>query len=369
MSTPRMCSNPLVIKDIINRGYIDQDPFILFDIGAGGGIAEYWNVFNQSFHAYGFDPQKKEISRLSDSTINPNIKYFEAFVGLKTEQENLQKKTISDSYESIRNFPELYPRSSSTLGQRLANFSLTDGFSIHDPEIFLTERKISVDSFCASNNINNIDFIKIDTDGNDYNVILGAEDSLVKKNILGLFVECQFHPTPENPENIFSNIDKYLSRIGFSLFDLEIYRYTKSALPGNFQYDIFAQTDKGQTLWGDALFIRDYASKDFEKIWGAISFEKKIKLICIYELFGLFDSAAELLLTMNIDSKIKNLWLDLLTKEINPTANNYHDYITSFKKDPYSFFPNNEYQRNKLNILKQFKIKMKDIIFLFSKFK
>jgi len=310
MSTPRINYNPLVLKELVNLKFFDLDPFMLLDIGVSGGIENHWTIFKDNLRAIGFDPAKDEIKKLNLENTNPNISYLN--VGIR----DLKRK-----------WEPIYPRLS-------ANQDHSIGTEI-----------TSIDKFCQDQDIDSVDFIKIDTDGYDLEAIQSAEETLQERKVLGLFVECQFHGSWQNPENTFANIDIELRKKGFSLFDLEHYRYTRSALPGKFKYPEFAQTETGQVIFSDALYIRDYASYNYSYKWGELSLVKQLKLLCIYELYGLYDCAVELLLEISKKNQLDQIrtdrLLNLLTKEHNSEFLHYTDLIMKFKDNPKHFYPDN----------------------------
>ena len=73
--------------------------------------------------------------------------------------------------------------------------------------------------------------------------------------MLGLGVEVQFHGPVSSEANLFSNVDRFLRGFGFGLFDLDVHRYSRGALPAEFVYDLPAQTTTGQVLWGEAIYF------------------------------------------------------------------------------------------------------------------
>lgn len=75
-----------------------------------------------------------------------------------------------------------------------------------------------------------------------------------------------------------------------------MYRYTRGVLPGHFVYDIPAQTHEGQVLWADAVYLRIWRRRDEERWAMRLSAEQTLKLICLFEIFGLPGCAGELVL-------------------------------------------------------------------------
>lgn len=76
----------------------------------------------------------------------------------------------------------------------------------------------TVDSYCTKNNINKINFLKIDTEGFEYNVLLGSEKMLNNKNI-GI-IQFEVAKTPlesigKNPEEII----EYLNSKNYKVYE------------------------------------------------------------------------------------------------------------------------------------------------------
>jgi hypothetical protein len=157
-----------------------------------------------------------------------------------------------------------------------------------------------------------------------------------------LFVECQFHGAVHAHANLFSNIDTVLRGRGFSLCDLEINRYTRRALPGKFRGNLAAETIRGQVLWADALYLRDYVAAGNADRWGVLSTEKILKLACLFELYGLFDCSAELLIGCRgemPDGLPVDGWLDILAEELRPGCGGFARLSRQFEKNPELAYP------------------------------
>ena len=187
------------------------------------------------------------------------------------------------------------------------------------PITYASDRIVLDDYFHAADRAR-IDFLKVDTDGADYDVLRGADQILRFGRVLGVAVEAQFHGTVSTNANLFSNIDLFLRDRGFSLFDLEIRRLQpRPALPSTFALELPAETVTGQVSWGDAIYFRDFGDPCYESTWG---FEPTrvdlFKLICLYEIFGLMDCSAELVLKYREsagDGPARSMFLDVLTAE------------------------------------------------------
>jgi FkbM family methyltransferase len=346
VNTERMNINPIFTKNVISKHFFDMDNFSLIDVGASGGIDSYWHVFlPDQLRAFGFEPLVKEVERLNCESPSPNIKYLPYFVtsprAIKIEQQHNNN---------------LFQRSSAN--RALSIMKIDYSRTYYDPsgDGKVSSGEITLDDFYAQNGNSNIDFIKIDTDGMDYAVLRGAE-RLLSNCVLGVGIECNFFGPIDGKANTFSNIDRLLRKKGFSLYDIEIHRYSKSILPKPFIYSIPAQTHGGQVMWGDALYLRDVASPDYENIWNLnISSLKILKLACLFEIFGLEDCAAELLITH--ESRIKALvdiehCLNLLTPSLRGEQLVFKEYNYRFEKNIKVFFPDYNIRQKHYTLLKR----------------
>jgi hypothetical protein len=108
-------------------------------------------------------------------------------------------------------------------------------------------------------------------------------------------------------------------------------------------YRVMAQTSYGQVMWGDLVYLRDGGSPNYVDFWGReLSATKLLKLACLYELFELPDCAVELLLRHepNLSDLIDvRRALDLLTPPLDGREVSYDEYIATFQRDPYAFYP------------------------------
>ena len=204
----------------------------------------------------GFDPLLAEVRRLTSIETDRHVAYEAAFVSWPG---------LDATYPPSEKCIQPFPRSSAAAAHALRdNVYIQEVFNAGAP-VELTDRRISLDQYFSDKPCP--EFIKIDTDGWDLPVLLGAE-TLLGRNVLGVEVEAQFHGAVHDLGNTFSNIDAFLRARGFSLFDLDAYRYSRAALPAPFLSDIAAQTTSGQITWGEAVYLRDLAHPGMRRdVW------------------------------------------------------------------------------------------------------
>lgn len=246
METPRINRKAAMTRRLVKKGIFRQAPFCLVDVGASGGINDYWEVFGESLRAFGFDGLSQEVERLNQASQGRNLHYYAYLVGDRT-------------YERPAGVPNTqpFPRTSAVRAQEIRRFNYAATYFDKTGTGTHTTEMIELDQFFGTDNPADIDFIKIDTDGSDYQVLRGARKLLAAGGVLGIGIESQFHGLVHDEANTFRNIDRILTGNGYSLFDIEVYRYSRAVLPKQFAYRIPAQTRWGQVLWGDALYLRD----------------------------------------------------------------------------------------------------------------
>ena len=108
-------------------------------------------------------------------------------------------------------------------------------------------------------------------------------------------------------------------------------------LPADFVLDVPAQTVTGQISWGEAIYFRDLGDPGYESMW---SFRPSaidvLKLMCLFEIFGLPDCAAELILKYRGllgHERVRTGLLDLLASEQAGAATTYASLQRRFADD------------------------------------
>jgi FkbM family methyltransferase len=315
-----------------------SEPFSLIDVGASGGIAQYWSVFGPTLKAIGFDPYVTEVERLNAEEQRPGVRYEAAFVGANGFDALFPPELRNDRVRSRNNDP--FGRvSASRVMELLHRDYASDAYNRGAPPVMATQSVALDDIVRASGGT---DFLKVDTDGHDIEVLLGAE-RLIRSSALGVMVECQFHGASHAYANTLANIDVFLRDRGFSLFDLDVNRYSRSALPARFVYSIPAQTVSGQALWGDALYLRDLGDLTYEAKhpFFVVTNDRVLKLAALFALFGLADCIAELLVNRPsaVTEPLRSRILDLLPADVGARASTYREYVAAFERDPKSLYP------------------------------
>ena len=104
--------------------------------------------------------------------------------------------------------------------------SLLESASVNETINSLTKKEsdqtvqvISLGDYCLQNSIAEIDLIKIDTQGNSFNVLTGLAALLKEKKIKYLYVEAEFIEIYKN-EKLFSEIESLMRSFDYGIVDL-----------------------------------------------------------------------------------------------------------------------------------------------------
>ncbi|WP_242541806.1 FkbM family methyltransferase [Leptolyngbya sp. Cla-17] len=141
----------------------------------------------------------------------------------------------------------------------------------------------TLDSFFQRKSLNSIDFLQVDVQGADLQVLEGATN-LLDQGILAIQVEVEFSHLYVN-QPLFADVDNFARKHGFTLFDLDVARWSRSP--------ICSTSRPGQILWGDAFYLRDPFHENSSSVFKQPS--AILKLACIADILGLTDYALELL--------------------------------------------------------------------------
>ncbi len=338
MSTERLNVRPAIIPRVLAERLWGGSDLFLIDVGASGGIGAEWQVFGDRLRAVGFEPLVAEAERLQQRVEGSKLRYEAAFVTCR--DFDLLFPLEVRHYPFISNTNHAFGRVSALRALELMRMNYVQQVFNTGAHAQYADRRIVLDDYLSPRERESVDFIKIDTDGHDFPVLLGTEGLLRAGGVLGFSVETWFNGAAHDHANTFSNIDRFLRSRGFSLFDLDVYRYSRAALPAPFVYDIAAQTLTGQVMWGEAVYFRDLAMDGYEQMWAySVTRERIVKLACLFDLFGLPDCAAELLIKHRdvLGETVMPLLNDLA--RTTDTGLSYEEFIRRFEADPQQMYP------------------------------
>jgi FkbM family methyltransferase len=78
----------------------------------------------------------------------------------------------------------------------------------------------TLDRYCAKMNIGNVDFIKIDVEGAEYDVLLGCEKLLKERRVK--FIQIEYSEHYKVAGHSLAKVNEYISRFGYKLLDADL---------------------------------------------------------------------------------------------------------------------------------------------------
>jgi hypothetical protein len=317
--------------------------FLLLDVGCSGGIDRPWRRMGRRLCAIGIDPDIGEIERLRAREKNSAVTYENAFVGLAADHPLARQKRGRPDLErnpwarlSTARYMELvYTKGAEIAAKEKRSANMWREGQLADPAA-----PIILPDYLTRIGVTSLDFLKVDVDGTDYEILSSMDQALAQLRVLGVGIEVRFWGSHCETDGTFHNVDRLLKAHGFELFNLTIRRYSTSALPSRFRGRAPGATEFGRVHQGDAMYARDMASGLYEDFAQALSADKILNLTAIFAVFDLPDCAAELALKYRMQlaplCDVDRV-LDLLAMQAAGTKTTYTQYLGQFERQPRQF--------------------------------
>jgi FkbM family methyltransferase len=266
---------------VVSSGSL-HGPFVVVDVGVQGGESPRWHRLRNHLVVHGFDAIKEVVEALHEqSRGNPNRHYHWIAAGSKDEECEFYFNALDPCSSSF------YPQGK-------------DRFAIERREqrrMVLVRR---LDTLLRESIIVRPDFLKIDVEGFEKEVLVGAEEVL--RSALGIETETNFGVSPTYPKSHFATLQEILLRRHFLVFDLNFNRIPRAsfqrALAGKRLSPLSDQQSVGKPATLNVLFCRDLIDEtdrpeNYTSACDPFTIDQIIKLMIIYELYGLNDIAVD----------------------------------------------------------------------------
>ena len=285
-------AQPPFTRWIIEDGLL-RDPFVVIDAGVQGGEHPRWDFLGDQVRVHGFDAIVEAIERLNERGERAHRTYRALALGNEDgEREfHVPANTYAATFYSFRPMA----------GGR-------NGDGAPGPRRVPIRR---LDSLFAAGEIPPADYIKVDCEGFEPEVLRGAGNYMAQSNILCVAAETDFLVWPAHTCNAFAEINELMVRQRLRLFDLNFYRRPRPTYlvarqkhpwpPADPMRDV-PPIDVGQPRTFEVLFCRDFVAEAVDPQAFAArphpvatpSTDKIIKAMINFELHGLMDCAVDL---------------------------------------------------------------------------
>lgn len=263
-----------IFIDPIFAKYYEASPLVLIDAGARGGLQKNWRRAKKHLKVIGFEPDPKECRKLAGAAEGGPVKYINSALYSKEGPLRIfltKNRGVSSVYRPDAEF--------------LGKFPEKDRYQISES---LEIQADTLDGVLRSGGVTDADFIKLDTQGSELDILRGASKT-VDDRIFGLEIEAETVPIYES-QPLFSDIDNFLRERGFFLFDIRPF-YWKREKGKDYGYA------KGQMIFADTLYLRrpeSFASLIAKIEDGAVGKSKVLKAVSVCILYGYLDYAMEI---------------------------------------------------------------------------
>jgi len=300
----------IFLQNLKKRGHLDRLHFTVCNVGSRKINIEDdyssldWGVFAPNLTIYGFDADADACEAANDRSAAQQVPWTEKHIPLALSD------AIGESTLYVTQNPmcsSLYPPNEEYLGRfaGLLDLVATD-FTI---EIETT----TLDAFCQQEGIEAIDFLQVDVQGADLNVLQGATQML--QTVLAVQVEVEFSPLYQG-QPLFADVDTFMRAKEFTLFGLTNTACVRARSLRQLH------NHPGQILWGDAFYFCDLISGN---LMGKIEKhrntpEQILKLACLADVLEFSDYALELLeyLILNYGSDPAYNVADAIVESLQP---------------------------------------------------
>ncbi|MFQ5801476.1 MAG: FkbM family methyltransferase [Candidatus Methylomirabilales bacterium] len=244
-------------------------PFTLVDVGARGGIDRRWHRFARHLSVVAIEADESAES-------GSNTPYL-VFKRIRTAVSN--KAGTADFYFTRKPEVSSFLPPNRPLLERFPDANRFDVVRVAKMEM------TTLDVVLQEHAVDNVDFLKVDTQGSELLILEGGTRALA--SAVGLEVEVDFIPLYQG-QCLFSDVDTFLKRYGFELFDLNRFYWRRRIAH-------HTETGRGQLVFADALYLKTPERLCSDGV-GPMGKEKILwKTVIVAGAYGLFDYAFEVL--------------------------------------------------------------------------
>src|SRR5215467_5131791 len=201
--------NAAFTKWVVSAGLLTE-PFVLIDVGVQGGENIRWRPLGDHLVVHGFDPIEEVVQKLNAENRGRSNRHYHAIAVGNADGEQAFY------------FNSANPTASSMYRQG------TGRFEVETLEQVRTVPIRRLDSLWADGVIPQADFVKIDVEGFEKDVLLGARE-LLSAGVLGLHTETNFGVSPHYPKSHFATLAELALDQHLLVFDVAFNRIPRAS--------------------------------------------------------------------------------------------------------------------------------------------
>src|SRR5215831_7334934 len=269
-------------KWVVSAGLLTE-PFVLIDVGVQGGENIRWRPLGDHLVVHGFDPIEEIVQQLTEENRGRSNRHYHCMAVGNIDGEQAFY------------FNPVTPSESSMYGRR------ADRFDKNATEQVRTVPIRRLDSLLAEGQIPKADFVKIDVEGFEKDVLVGATE-LLRAGVLGLETETNFGVSPAYPKSHFGTLAELALESHLLVFDLVFNRIPRESFQRALVHKGLTPISKvdpvGRPATINVLFGRDLIDEvdhpdNYQSPCRPFSVSQLIKSMIIFELHALNDIALD----------------------------------------------------------------------------
>jgi FkbM family methyltransferase len=259
---------PILLSDSFAR-LVQDDPLVYVDAGARGGLQGPWaEISDERLRVVAFEPDEEACRPLRE---------------ISAPRFDVIPKAL---WSEIGEVKVHLAETRATSSVHPPNFPLLQRFAARHGDPRRTEGVVSVECTTLDASLAGIgcgaDFIKLDTQGCEYEILLGASETL-RTTAFGVLAE-SWTVEVHRGQRLTGDLLALMRDFGFSLFDVSVAAAWRRRIS-----DSIPLGGKPQVTGLDLLFFKDPPHWDSSKLSNAV------KAAAIAQLYGFPDFAIEIL--------------------------------------------------------------------------
>jgi FkbM family methyltransferase len=269
-------------KWVVSAGLL-REPLVLIDVGVQGGENIRWRPLGDHLVVHGFDPIEEIVQQLTEENHGrSNRHYYCMAVGNADGEQAFYFNPVNPSESSM--YERRADQSDKNASQQVRTVPIR-----------------RLDSLLAEGLIPKADFVKIDVEGFEKDVLLGAIE-LLRAGVVGMETETNFGVSPAYPKSHFGTLAELALENHFLVFDIAFNRVPRESFQRALVHKGLKPISKldslGRPATVNVLFGRDLIDEvdhqsNYQNPCRPFSVSQLIKSMIVCELYSLNDVALD----------------------------------------------------------------------------
>jgi hypothetical protein len=245
-----------IIDEVMSRSELQEEPPILFDVGASGGLNPAWSKLAKYAICVAFDPDDRDmVATRKDSSVYRELHVFNRALTSSAERASVFHLTSTPACSSL-----LRPNS-----KELANWAFATRFAVLKATAIQT---IHASTVLGELHLDRIDWFKTDSQGTDLRLFLSLGESVIGRVLVAEF-EPGIMDAYENEDKLWE-VMRHMDELGFWMSDMTVKgssRIRTDLLPAfrEFEKTYMIHLHKISPGWAEVSYLNSMSASHFTK--------------------------------------------------------------------------------------------------------